>query len=185
MSEVKKGDKLPETLIYYLPPSVGEACSFAPVKIDINKLEHPTLIVVVPGAFTPTCSEKHIPPYLTTTSITLLKKAGIKNVIILSTDSPFVTKAWGEKLVADKPEVFKELVDGYIKFASDAGGELLKSLGLVGEPVDLFAKNGLRGLRSAIILGTGGVVQYVGVDRVRGTVEESGIEGVLKALAGQ
>lgn len=178
------GETIPTSPAFlHLPPKVGDACSYMPVQVDISKLSKPLLIVVVPGAFTPTCSEHHIPPYLTTTSIEALQKAGIKQVLVLSVDSPFVTRAWGDDLIADKAvEVKKYVQDGYIQFVSDAGAEWLQSIGLVGEPEDKFVKNGLRGLRSAIIVNGEGKVEYVGVDEKRGSVDKSGIDGVLAAL---
>lgn len=182
MVSIEKGSKLPEATLDYIPPSFGDVCVYTSSKIHLNKIEAPSVIVVVPGAFTPTCSERHIPAYLTTSSIQLLKKAGVKNLFILSVDSPFITKAWGERLVAEKPDVAKELENGFVKFVSDAGAQFLSSVGLVGEPVDSYAKNGLRGLRSAIIIGNNNIVEYVGVDRTRGTVVDSGIEAVLNAL---
>jgi alkyl hydroperoxide reductase 1 len=179
---IETGSTLPSTPLYHLPPAVDGACSYAPEKIDINTLEKPLLVVIVPGAFTPTCSEQHIPPYLTTSAVSHLKEAGIKQVLVLSTDSPFITRAWGDQLVSEKKEVQKVLQDGYIKFVSDAGAEWLSEAGLVGEPKDLFAKNGLRGLRTAIITDASGKVTYVGVDKNPGSVEQSGIDGVLAAL---
>jgi alkyl hydroperoxide reductase 1 len=179
---IEKGSSLPSIPLYHLPPKVGETCSFAPEKIDVSKLEHPLLIIIVPGAFTPTCSERHIPGFLTTTAIGFLKEKGIKQILILSTDSPFITRAWGDDLVRGKDDIVKEITNGYIKFVSDAGAEWLNSVGLVGEPVDLYAKNGLRGLRTAIIVNEAGKVEYVGIDEVRGSVEKSGIDGVLHAL---
>lgn len=179
---IQVGSSIPSHVVYHLPPKVGEVCVNFPEKIDISKLEHPTLVVVVPGAFTPTCSELHVPGFLTTTAISFLKDADIKNVYILSTDSPFVTRAWGDSLASDRPEIADEINSGYIKFVSDAGGDWLKLCGLVGEPTDLFAKSGLRGLRSAIIINKSGHVQYLGIDKAKGSVEKSGIQGVLTAL---
>ncbi|KAG0682458.1 hypothetical protein C6P40_001494 [Pichia californica] len=182
MTSIQAGDILPEVSFDFLPSTEGDACVYLPIKITNEKIQSPSVIVVVPGAFTPTCSEKHIPAYLTTSAIELLKKSGVKNLYILSVESPFITRAWGEQLIKDKPEVAKYIYDGYIKFISDAGARFLSTVGLVGEPTDLYAKNGLRGLRSAIIVGNGGKIEYVGVDRTRGTVVDSGIDAVLSAL---
>lgn len=182
MAQITVGSSIPDIPVYYLPPTVGDVCVYAPSKIEINKIEHPTVVVIVPGAFTPTCSEKHVPGFLTTSAIGHLKDAGVKNVLILSTDSPFITRAWGENLVSGKKDVAKELENGYIKFVSDASAELLSKLGLVGEPNDPYAKNGLRGLRSAIVIDASGKVKYLGVEKVKGTVSDSGIEAVLNAL---
>lgn len=182
MTRISIGSRVPNVPVYHLPPKVGEVCVNAPEKIDISSLKVPTLIVIVPGAFTPTCSERHIPGFLTTTALEFIKDAGIKKIFILSVDSPFITRAWGDSLVADKPEINEEVTNGFVNFVSDAGAEWLQAAGLVGDPVDTFAKNGLRGLRSAIIVNELGHVQYVGVDTKRGVVEESGIQGVLCAF---
>ena len=179
---IQAGSTLPPIPLYYLQPKIGDVCPYAPETIDITKLEHPLLTVVVPGAFTPTCTENHIPQYLTTTAIDSLQNAGVKTVLILSVDSPFITRAWGDDLTRDKPEVLKYVQEGYIKFVSDAGAQWLSEVGLVGEPKDSFAKGGLRGLRTAILTDKQGKVTYVGTDLKRGSVEKSGIEAVLSAL---
>ncbi|OUT22763.1 hypothetical protein CAS74_002508 [Pichia kudriavzevii] len=151
--------------IIYLQPKIGDVCPYAPETIDVTKLEHPLLTVVVPGAFTPTCTENHIPPYLTTTAIDSLQNAGVKTVLILSVDSPFITRAWGDDLTRDKPEVLKYVQEGYIKFVSDAGAQWLSEVGLNSNSTDKQGK-----------------VTYVGTDLKRGSVEKSGIEAVLSAL---
>lgn len=181
---IATGESIPTTPSFlYLPPSVDGACTYAPVEVKLDNSEKPLLIVVVPGAFTPTCSERHIPGYLTKSAIESLRDGGIREVLVLSIDSPFITRAWGESLVKDADAVVKDAVqDGYIKFVSDAGAEWLKSVGLVGDAVDKFAKNGLRGLRSAIIVGDGNAAKYVGVDEKSGSVDKSGIDGVLEAI---
>lgn len=177
------GDAIPTTPAFtYLPPKINGACSYMPISVDISKQARKLLIVIVPGAFTPTCSE-HIPPYLTSASIEALRSSGIKQVLIASVDSPFITSAWAESLIEDKDETVKSAVqDGYLKFVSDAGAEWLQKCELASEPVDLFAKGGFRGLRTAIIVNEDGNVDYVGIDEKKGSVEKSGIDGVLAAL---
>lgn len=179
---IEEGSKLPTIPLFHLPPKVGNACTYLAEKIEVSKLAHPLLIVIVPGAFTPTCSERHIPGFLTTTAIGFLQEKGIKQVLILSTDSPFITRAWGDDLIRQYDSVKDYVSNGYIKFVSDAGGEWLKEAGLVNDGSDLYTKNGLRGLRSAIIVNESNNVEYLGIDKVSGSVENSGIEGVLKAL---
>ncbi|TID15017.1 hypothetical protein CANINC_004688 [Pichia inconspicua] len=181
---IVQGESVPtKPAFLYLPPPIDGACSYAPVEVAIDSTKKPVLIVIVPGAFTPTCSERHIPGYLTASAIESLKSSGIAEVFIVSVDSPFITRAWGESLTSDADVSVKEAIEkGYVKFVSDAGAEWLQSVGLVGEPEDKFAKNGLRGLRTAVVVDKDNVATYIGIDDKRGVVEKSGIDGVLEAL---
>lgn len=51
-------------------------------------------MVAVPGAFTPTCSEQHIPTFLEQKEA--FKKAGVDNIIVLASNDAFVMSAWGK-----------------------------------------------------------------------------------------
>lgn len=180
---VEKGSTLPSKPLYHLSPKAVGGSASAPEKVDVTKLEHPLLTLVVPGAFTPACSEKHMPPYLTKEAIDSLKKSGIKQVVVISVDSPFITRAWSEGLTQDNPEVRKFVEDGYIKFLSDAGAEWLNEAGLDMEANDPFVKDGIRGSRSAILTDGKGKVVYVGVDSNPVNVDNSSFEAVLLELS--
>ncbi|KAI9212974.1 hypothetical protein DS838_002174 [Geotrichum bryndzae] len=125
------------------------------------------VIVSVPGAFTPTCTANHIPPYIE--RIEELKKKGVDKVLVLSANDPFVQSAWGKALGAKGDDII---------FVSDGNAAFSTS---IGQALDL-SKNGfgVRSARYAIIVDNNKVVyneQEPGSD-----VTVSGIDAVLKHL---
>ncbi len=71
----------------------------------------------VPGAYTPTCTAKHVPSYRDNADA--LKGKGVDSIVCLSVNDPFVMKAWGESLnVGDK-----------VTMLPDWNGEFSKALG--------------------------------------------------------
>jgi peroxiredoxin (alkyl hydroperoxide reductase subunit C) len=103
----------------------------------------------VPGAFTPTCSAKHLPGYLA--HYEALKAKGVDTVACLAVNDVYVMAAWGkDQKVGDK-----------ILMLSDGNGEFVKALGL---QADLRAAGmGLRGKRFSL-LADDGVVKLLYVD---------------------
>lgn len=120
---LSSGSKFPPSIEFaYIPielSSVSQDDALAcakplPLKLD-KVLEQNAgsnvLFVAVPGAFTPTCTENHIPPYLDHLA-ELKKDKNISTVIVLSANDPFVINAWGKLLLknaklpsADAPQV--------------------------------------------------------------------------------
>lgn len=109
----------------YIPYSKenGEIASCGnPIDFDLAK-ELPGKTVVLtaaPGAFTPTCTEEHIPNYLK--NVENFKKKGIDKVIVITANDPFVNAAWG-KALGYKDE------SNYVIFATDPNAALSKELG--------------------------------------------------------
>lgn len=56
--------------------------------------EKKVVVVAVPGAFTPTCSEKHVPTFIEQKDA--LKAKGVDHVIVIAYNDPFVMSAWGK-----------------------------------------------------------------------------------------
>jgi len=101
---VKAGDKLPD--IDLVEGSPGN-------KVNLSKeLTGKGVIVGVPAAFSPTCSDSHVPGYV---SHSKLKDAG--QVFVVSVNDPFVTKAWGKTLDADGSTGIRFLGDPAAKFS--------------------------------------------------------------------
>jgi alkyl hydroperoxide reductase 1 len=123
------------------------------------------VIFAIPGAFTPTCSEQHVPAFLA--KYDELKKAGVDVIICTAVNDGFVMDAFGQHLkVQDK-----------ILMASDGGSGFFEKLGLT---LDLTkAGMGVRSQRFALIVDDLKVT-YVGVDE--SGVDKSGPAGVLKNL---
>ena len=96
------------------------------------------IIFGVPGAFTPTCSEKHLPSYLKLGD--QIKEKGINDIFCLSVNDRFVMQSW---LIS--------YADGYkIKGIADGNAEITKSLGLISDKSSNFM--GLRCTRFAMIV---------------------------------
>jgi peroxiredoxin len=121
----------------------------------------------VPGAFTPTCSDHHLPGFVMQADEILAK--GVDRIACIAVNDPFVMGAWGAAQgTGDK---ILMLSDGNGDFAAAAGLSLdLSGIGL-----------GTRTQRYAAIL-QDGVVQELFVEPNPGAVEVSGADKVLKAL---
>jgi peroxiredoxin len=103
----------------------------------------------LPGAFTPTCSAKHLPGYVEKTPD--LSAKGVDQVVCVSVNDAFVMDAWGKSQnVGDK-----------VMMAADGNGDFVKSLGLEND----FSKNGM-GLRSKrfSMLVEDGVVKQLNIE---------------------
>jgi len=93
-----------------------------PIDFDLAK-ELPgkkIVLTAAPGAFTPTCTEEHIPNYLK--NLEKFKGKGVDRVVVVTANDPFVNAAWG-KALGSKDE------SNYVIFASDPNAALSKELG--------------------------------------------------------
>lgn len=100
MATLKGGDNFPTGVTFqYIPytEDKGEvlACG-VPVSYDASaELANKTVVIVsVPGAFTPTCQQTHLPGYLEKQDA--LKEKGVDKVIVLAYNDAFVMSAWGK-----------------------------------------------------------------------------------------
>lgn len=145
------------------PPACGIPITYDTAKEFPNKK---VVIVAVPGAFTPTCTANHIPPYIQ--RLKELRNKGVDDVLVISANDPFVLSAWGKALHAKDEIIFAS--DGNAAFSTKAGLDLdLSKLGF-----------GLRTGRYAIIVDHG-KVKYL--EKEPGSeVTVSGIDAVLAAL---
>lgn len=160
------GDAFPEGVTFtYVAPS-GElditACGL-PIKYDASKEFQikKVVLVAVPGAFTPTCQEKHVPSYLE--NLEKFKAKGVDQILVIASNDQWVMAAWGKA---------NGVKDDSILFMSDAGLEFSSKYAWA---------NGDRTGRYAIVVDHGKVT-YSGLDDVRGSIEKSGAEGVLAKL---
>ncbi|MGJ8692653.1 MAG: peroxiredoxin [Thalassotalea sp.] len=122
------------------------------------------VLFAVPGAFTPTCSEAHLPGYVV--NFDEFKAKGVDAIICLAVNDAFVMEAWGK---AQNAENLMMLADG--------DGSFTKSLGL---EMDTAAFGGLRSQRYAMIVDDG-VVTSLFVEKPK-EFEASKAETVLAAL---
>ena len=158
---IKVGEKIPSmTLNYKGPDGIQE------ISTDQIFKGKTVVLVSVPGAFTPTCSAKHLPGFVQNADA--IKKKGVDQIVCTSVNDPFVMDAWGkDQKVGDK--VFM-LPDGSAKLAQAMGMEF-----------DLTGRGlGVRGQRYAMVV-RDGVVKSLHLEEP-GKFEVSSAESVLKDL---
>eukprot|EP01013_Petalomonas_cantuscygni_P008473 TRINITY_DN211_c0_g1_i1.p1 TRINITY_DN211_c0_g1~~TRINITY_DN211_c0_g1_i1.p1 ORF type:complete len:185 (-),score=26.81 TRINITY_DN211_c0_g1_i1:468-1022(-) len=100
-----------------------------------------TVLFSVPGAFTPTCSQKHLPGFVE--QAPSLKAKGVDRIVCLAVNDPFVVSAWGEQ--ADAFSAVQFLADGAAKFTKDLGLDWdlsEKGLGIRGKRFMMIVKDG-------------------------------------------
>jgi peroxiredoxin len=109
---ITKGQKIPSVTIKQATPDgvadVDPAALFAGKKV---------VMFTLPGAFTPTCSQKHLPGYVA--KLPELKAAGVDLVACLSVNDGFVMKAWAEQ--HDALGKITMLADGTAAFSKALG----------------------------------------------------------------
>lgn len=123
----------------------ADTCSFFPDPIDLSTLIQGKKVVIfaVPGAFTPTCSEQHLPGFISLADT--IRSKGVEDIYCLSVNDKFVMKFWGQHTAGF-------LASG-IKLIADGSGELTSALGLT---LDLTAaRMGVRSKRYAMIVNNG------------------------------
>jgi peroxiredoxin len=132
---IQVGDKLPSATLNYLKDGVQ---AITTSELFENKK---VVLFAVPGAFTPTCSAKHLPGYVA--KIDDFAKRGIE-VACLSVNDAFVMGAWAKN--QDVPENLHMLADGNGEFTKAMGLELDATafgMGLRAKRFALYAENGI------------------------------------------
>jgi peroxiredoxin len=156
------GDRIPDITLKQMTAS-------GPTDVSLSAYcsGRKVVIFALPGAFTPTCSESHVPSYINNAQA--LRDKGIAAVACISTADFFVMDAWGKSLgVADQVDM---LADGNHEFTRATGMTLdLTGLGL-----------GERSQRYAMILDDG-VISHIAVETDPGSATVSAADEVLKAL---
>ena len=165
---IKVGDRLPAgTLMEYYDVE-KDGCSVGPNPVTIESLTRGKKIVLfgLPGAFTPTCSAKHVPSYVAHHDA--LKAKGIDDVICMAVNDPFVMGAWARD----------QHTGGKVRMMGDGSGSYTKALGL---EFDLTARGlGMRCQRFSMVVDNG-VVKALNIE-APGKYEVSDAETMLKQL---
>ena len=165
---IKVGDKLPPGKLSEYIETESEGCVVGPNEFSIEDLTRGRKVAIfgLPGAFTPTCSAKHVPSYIDNRDA--LKKKGIDEVICISVNDAFVMGAWARD----------QKSGGKVRMMADGSGTYTKALGL---EQDLTARGlGIRSQRYSMIVDNG-VVKALNVE-APGKYEVSGAETMLKQL---
>lgn len=154
---IKVGDKLPEATLTVM----GEN---GPEPIQTSKLfEGKVALFALPGAFTPTCSARHLPGYVDKSAD--LKSKGVDRIVCLSVNDAFVMGAWGKaQNVGDK-----------VVMAADGSGMFTKAIGM---EFDLTSRGmGVRSQRYSMVVDNG-VVKQINLEKP-GAFEVSNVETLL------
>jgi len=148
---IKVGDRLPEGTLQEFIEVEGNGCTIGPNTFKVEDLVKGKKIAIfaLPGAFTPTCSAKHVPSYIT--NLDALKAKGVDEVWCISVNDAFVMGAWSKDQKAG----------GKIRFMADGSAEYTKKLGLT---LDLTARGlGVRSNRYSMLV-EDGVVKTLNVE---------------------
>ena len=140
---IKIGDTLPAVTLMEYSEVEGNGCSVGPNPVDVAKTVAGKTIAVfgLPGAFTPTCSSKHVPGYVE--KFNELKAAGVDEIWCVSVNDAFVMGAWArDQKTAGKVRM---LGDGSAEFAKATGLTLDRTaagMGLRSTRYSMLVKNG-------------------------------------------
>jgi peroxiredoxin len=158
---IKAGERIPEGTMKLMGKD-------GPMNVSAEELLGKGRVVLfsVPGAFTPTCSAKHLPGFIEQAAA--LRSKGVAKIVCLAVNDVFVMNAWGKSAGAGEA----------IVMAADGNGEYSRALGL-----ELDARGfgmGMRGQRFALVI-EDGVVKQVHVE-APGEFKVSSAEHVLSQL---
>ncbi len=148
---LKVGDKLPAGSLQEFIEVEGNGCSLGPNTFDVDKATVGKKIAVfaLPGAFTPTCSAKHVPGYVEQAAA--FKAAGVDEIWCLSVNDAFVMGAWGRE----------QKTAGKVRMMADGSAAFAQATGLT---LDLAARGmGLRSNRYSMLV-VDGVVKSLNVE---------------------
>lgn len=159
---ISVGDKIPSVTVKQLTPE-----GVKEVTTDEIFGGKKVVLFAVPGAFTPACSQRHLPGFVERAAD--IKAKGVDEIACVAVNDAFVMGAWGRE----------QKTEGKVRMLADGSGDLVRALGL---ELDL-SKGGL-GIRSQrySMLVDNGVVKSLNIEKQPGQVDVSGAEAMLRAL---
>ena len=165
---IKVGDTLPEGTLSEFIEVEGNGCTIGPNAFKLPDVTKGKTIAIfgLPGAFTPTCSAKHVPSYIS--NYDALKGKGVDEIWCISVNDPFVMGAWGREQGAK----------GKVRMLADGSALYTKALGL---ELDLVARGmGVRMQRFSMLVDNG-VVKALNIE-APGKFEVSDAGTLLKQV---
>ena len=165
---IKAGDALPDATLTEMIETETAGCTIGPNSFKVSDLVKGKKIAIfgLPGAFTPTCSAKHVPGYVA--NYDRLKAKGVDEIWCISVNDAFVMGAWGKD----------QKSGGKVRMMADGSGILTKAMGL---ELDLVARGmGIRSTRYSMMVDNG-VVKSLNVEEP-GKFEVSDADTMLKQL---
>lgn len=148
---IKVGDRIPAVTLAEYSEVEGNGCSIGPNPVDTAKASAGKTIALfaVPGAFTPTCSAKHVPGYVE--QYEAIKAAGVDEIWCLSVNDAFVMGAWARD----------QKTAGKVRMLADGSAEFAQATGLT---LDLVSRGmGVRSNRYSMLV-QDGVVKALNVE---------------------
>jgi peroxiredoxin len=163
---IKVGDKLPAGKLQEFVEVEGNGCSIGPNTFDVEALTKGKTIALfaLPGAFTPTCSPKHVPGFVEKADA--LKAAGVDEIWCLSVNDAFVMGAWGRD----------QKTAGKVRMMADGSAEFTKAVGLTIDRTS--AGMGIRSTRYSMLV-VDGIVKTLNIE-APGKFEVSDADTLLK-----
>ena len=159
--KLKKGDKLPDAKVFIFDQN--------PKETSIKEIvgEDKVIIFGLPGAFTPTCSAKHLPGFIASSD--QLKAKDIKRVICIAVNDPFVMDAWGRA----------HNVQNKILMVGDYNADFTKK---IGAELDLNKRGlGIRSSRYTMLIEKEKIVK-ISKEEVAGKCESTAAENFLREI---
>ncbi len=144
---IQVGDSLPAVTLMEFSEVEGEGCSLGPNPVDVAAASAGKTIALfaLPGAFTPTCSAKHVPGYVEQHAAFLA--AGVDEIWCISVNDAFVMGAWARD----------QKTAGKVRMLGDGDATFTKATGLT---LDLTGKGlGLRSNRYSMLVKNGKITQ--------------------------
>lgn len=159
---VKEGDKIPDATLMHLTDKGP-----APLKTSELFGGKKVVLFALPGAFTPTCSNQHLPGFVSHAD--KIKAKGVDTIACLSVNDAFVMGAWGKD----------QNVGDSVLMVGDGNGDLTKALGL--EMDGSGFGMGTRSQRYSMVVNDG-VVEKLNIEQNPGQAIDSGAERILEQL---
>ena len=162
--KLKVGDKLPDLELFYLDQNNDVK------KISILDLckNNKTIILGMPGAFTPTCSNDHLPSFIKNKS--LFENKGVDCIICVVVNDVYVAKVWGEQTGATQAGI-KILADPKSEFANSLG------LGFSVPALGLFNR-----LKRFVIIIDNNIIKNIILEQNRGACDLTSGDNILSLL---
>jgi peroxiredoxin len=163
---IQVGAKLPACKLQEFIEVEGNGCSLGPNTFEVGQLTAGKTIALfaLPGAYTPTCSAKHVPGYVAKAEA--LRAAGIDEIWCVSVNDAFVMGAWGRD----------QKTAGKVRMMADGSADFAKATGLT---LDLTARGmGLRSNRYSMLV-VDGVVKTLNIE-APGKFEVSDADTMLR-----
>lgn len=159
--KLAKGDKLPDAKVFVFDKD--------PKEILIKEIigEDKVIIFGLPGAFTPTCSTKHLPGFINASEE--IKKRGVKKILCISVNDPFVMNDWGKI----------HNVGNKILMVGDYNATFTKN---IGAEVNLHHRGlGIRSSRYSMLVEKG-IIAKIKEEETAGTCESTAAENFIKEI---